>query len=72
MAGVRAYELLTRYFHLIAEGNLNSAGGTTSAETALALPVYRPSSFLLQLGTHILVYDCQIADRKFENSRRTE
>jgi hypothetical protein len=49
MAGVRAYELLTRYFHLIAEGNLNSAAGTTSAETALAWSVYLPSIFHLQL-----------------------
>jgi len=67
MAGVRAYELLNRYFHLIAEGILNSARGTTSAETALAWPVYLPSIFLLQLSTHIPVYDCQIVDRKLEN-----
>jgi len=71
-AGVRAYELLTRYFHLIAEGNLNRARGTTSAETALAWSVYFPSIFLLQLSTHRPVYDCQMADRKFENFRRMQ
>jgi hypothetical protein len=70
MAGVRAYELLTRYFHLIAEGNLNRARGTTSAETALAWSVYLPSIFLLQLSTHIPVYDCHIADRKLEKFRK--
>ena len=51
-AGVRAYELLTRYFHLIAEGNLNGAGGTTSTGNSISV-VYHPSILRLQLSRHI-------------------
>jgi len=68
-AGVRAYELLTRYFRLIAEGNLNVVRGTASAETVLAWSVCLQTSFFYS-SAHI--YRCMTARLQTGNSKISE